>query len=133
MLFALSFFRDPAIVARTLDLSLSASLRTQDTGGLLGALLERPWSREPAWTFIRAHWSELSERLGNFGGMATIVNGLGSFCSSARASEVRQFFSDHPTPTANRTIEQAIERIQSCAAFRERQAPAFSRWLSGAS
>ena len=133
MLAALSWFRDPALVAGTLDLSLSSSLRTQDAAGLLAALLDRPWSREPAWTFIRAHWSELSERLGTFGGMPTIVNGLGSFCSSARAGEVRQFFADHPTPAANRTIEQAIERIQSCAAFRERQAPAFSRWLSGAS
>jgi aminopeptidase N len=131
MLFALSWFRDPSLVSRTLDLTISPSLRGQDTGGLLSAIFDRPWARDAAWTFVRAHWNELSTRLTTFSGVAVLVEALGNFCSSERANEVRQFFTDHPAPTAARTLEQTIERIQSCAAFRERQAPAFSRWLRG--
>jgi hypothetical protein len=42
---------------------------------------------------------------------------------------VRQFFTEHPVANAVRTVDQAVERIQSCAAFHDRQAPAFSRWM----
>jgi aminopeptidase N len=132
MLSALSWFRDPALIARTLDLAIASSTRSQDTGGILAAVLHRPWGREPAWSFVRAHWSELSQRLGNFGGVGTIVDALGSFCQTPRATDVRQFFTDHPVATVSRTVEQTIERIQSCAAFRERQSPALSRWLAAA-
>ena len=41
----------------------------------------------------------LSGRLGNFGGMPTIVNGLGASVRRRATGAV----SDHPTPTANRT------------------------------
>jgi aminopeptidase N len=132
MLSALSWFRDPALIARTLDLSLASSTRTQDSGGILAAALRRPWGRDPAWTFVRAHWTELSQRLGTFGGVGTVVDALGSFCSTTRAQEVQQFFKDHPVPTVTRTVEQTVERIESCAAFHDRQAPAFSRWMAAA-
>jgi aminopeptidase N len=132
MLSALSWFRDPALISRTLDLTLATSTRTQDTGGILAAVLQRPWGREPAWTFIRAHWAELAPRLTTFGGVGTVADALGNLCSSSRAVEVRQFFIDHPAPTATRTIEQAIERIESCTVFGERQAPALARWVAAA-
>jgi aminopeptidase N len=128
-LFALSWFREPLLVARTLDLTISQSLRGQDTGALLSAIFDRPWARDAAWTFVRAHWNELSPRLTTFSGVGVLVDALGNFCSTASANEVRQFFTEHPPASAARTLEQTIERIQSCSQFRERQAPALSRWL----
>jgi aminopeptidase N len=130
-LFALSWFREPALVDRTLNLTISSSLRGQDTVGLLSAIFDRPWARDAAWTFVRAHWNELAPRLTTFSGVAVLVDALGSFCSAERANEVRQFFTEHPAATAARTLEQTVERIESCAAFRTRQTPAFGRWMQG--
>jgi hypothetical protein len=99
------------------------------------ALLDRPWSREPAWTFIRAHWSELSGAPRQpSAGMPTIVNGLGSFCSSAareRGAAVLHRSSDADRESDDRAGDSSASR--AAPHFASAQAPAFSRWLSGAS
>jgi len=126
---ALSWFGQPALVQRTLAFAISPAVRTQDTGTLLAGLLSRPASRDAAWAFVQMQWPSLTQKLGTFQGIPTIVGALGGFCSSARASEVRQFFEQHPVPSAARTLRQAIERIENCTALRERQSPALASWL----
>jgi aminopeptidase N len=112
---ALTWFRDPALVQRTLQFAVSPAVRTQDTGQLIGGLLARPWSREAAWTFVRTRWDTLTQLLGTFQGIPGIVRTLGSFCSRERAAEIREFFAAHPVPAVERTLRQSIERIENCA------------------
>lgn len=130
---ALPWFRDPALVPRTLDLALSSGVRTQDSATLVAGLLARPWGREQAWAFVKSQWEKLVERLGTFQGIPIIVSATGNFCSSEAAADVRRFFERHPVPTADRGVRQAIERIQSCAALVARQSEPLSRWLAEAS
>jgi aminopeptidase N len=129
---ALTWFRDPALVQRTLEFAVSPAVRTQDTGQLIGGLLARPRSREAAWTFVRTRWDTLTQLLGTFQGIPGIVRTLGSFCSRERAAEIREFFAAHPVPAVERTLRQSIERIENCAAVAERQSPAMSMWLASA-
>jgi hypothetical protein len=127
---ALSWFRDPTLVKAALDLAISPTVRSQDTGTLIAGLLARPWARDMAWEFTRAQWKTLTEKLGTFQGIPTIVSGLGSMCSTARAGEVKDFFAKNPVPSAMRGLQQAVERIESCAAVDARQSPAFAAWLA---
>ena len=127
---ALSWFRDPALVKRTLDYALSDSVRTQDIGTVLGQLIARPWSRTAAWTFMKAEWRTITQKLGTFQGIPTIVTAVGAFCSAPEAADVRAFFGANPVPAAERTLQQAIERIESCVAVGERQSKPFTAWLS---
>ena len=127
---ALPLFSDPALVQRTLTFALSPEVRTQDTGQLIGGLLGQPSSRDAAWTFVKAQWPALTQKLGTFQGIPGIVGALGNFCSSASASEIRQFFAKNPVPSAERTVRQAIERIEGCAAFVNRQSGALSTWMA---
>jgi aminopeptidase N len=127
---ALSWFRDPAFVKATLDLAVSPAIRTQDTGTLIGMLLNRPWSRNAAWQFTRAQWNMLTQRLGTFQGIPTIVTSLGAMCRTTEAAEIKQFFSKNPVRSAERGLQQAIERVESCAALDERQSPALAAWLA---
>ena len=120
---ALPYFRDPALVNRTLAFAVSPEVRTQDTGALIAGVMRRPWGRDAAWTFVKRQWPKLVERLGLFQGIPTIVNATGSFCTAAAAADVKRFFADHPIPSAERTVRQAIERIESCAAVKARQSP----------
>ena len=127
---ALSWFRDPGLVKASLDLALTPAVRTQDTGTLLGGLISRPWSRETAWAFTKAQWQTLTSKLGTFQGIPTIVTSLGAMCSQALAADARQFFARNPVPASQRTLQQAIERIEACAAMDVRQSPALARWVA---
>ena len=129
---ALAWFANPALVAQTLTFSMTPAVRTQDTGTLLAGLFARPWAREAAWEFTKSQWPALTQRLGTFQGIPTIVGSLGSFCSAEKAADVRQFFARNPVPSAERSLQQAIERIETCAALAARQSPALTAWLTSA-
>jgi aminopeptidase N len=127
---ALPWFRDPALTRRTLEYALSPAVRTQDTGAMVGDLMIKPWSREMSWTFVQTNWQTIVKTLGEFQGIPSIVESLGQFCSAARAHEIRSFFEKHPVPSSQRGIQQSIERIESCAALKERQAAPLASWVA---
>jgi aminopeptidase N len=127
-LLALARFPDPALVRRTIDLILSPDVRPQDVPGLLAVVLSAPDGHDEAWTVVRERWADLQKKVGPFLGNP-VVGALGSFCSEDRAKEVRDFFAAHPVPDAQRTLQQALERIDVCAAVRKAQAPVLAEWL----
>jgi len=89
-------------------------------------------SQDAAWAFVKANWDTLNRMLGVFGGITRIAGTVGAFCSGDKRAEVELFFKAHPLPSAERTLKQAFERIDSCVAVKERQAPAASAWLQAA-
>jgi aminopeptidase N len=127
---ALPWFRDPALVTATLDLALSPAVRTQDAGSLLSGLLARPWARDATWAFMKAQWSTLVARLGTFQGIPQIVGGLGAMCSTQVAADIKAFFARNPVPAAQRGLQQAIERVENCAALDARQSMPLAAWLA---
>jgi aminopeptidase N len=129
---ALPWFRDPALVQRTLQFAISPDVRTQDTSTLIAGLIAQPWSRDAAWEFVKTHWDTLTTSLGVFQGIPRIAGSVGAFCSHEQKAEVEQFFKEHPVPPAERTLRQAIERIDQCVAMKERQSAPASAWLSTA-
>ena len=129
---ALPWFRDPALIKRTLAFAVSPSVRTQDTGMLIANSIARPWSQDTAWEFTKAQWPTLLQKLGTFQGIPTIISSLGSMCSAEKAADVRQFFAKNPVPSAERTLQQSIERIEVCAALAQRQSGPMSEWLRSA-
>ncbi len=127
----MSWFRDPALVKRTIALALSPD--GADAGyraRCIGALLARPWSRDLTWETVKAQWKPLTERLGVFQGIPSVVGALQSFCSTEKAADVRRFFAANPTKSSERTLQQSLERIESCAAVAARQRQALGTWLT---
>jgi aminopeptidase N len=127
---ALPWFTDRALTERTLDYTLSAAVRSQDTGLIIRSMLRLPWSRDAAWAFVKAHWSALTARLGVFQGIPSIVSGLDGLCTSEQAADVRAFFAHNPVEAVERGVRQAIEDIESCATVAARQRPVIATWLS---
>ena len=127
---ALGWFRDPALVTRTLEFASSEQVRSQDTSTLIGVLLNQPEAQDLAWAFVKSHWAQLTEKLGVFQGIPGIVSALGGFCSNERAADIRAFFEKNPVPPAARSLQQSLERIESCVALDQRQSAPFTRWLS---
>lgn len=129
---ALPSFRDPGLVQRTLRFAISSDVRTQDTATLIAGLLTRTSSEDAAWAFVKENWDMLTKTLGVFQGIPRIAGAVGAFCTREKRAEAEQFFKEHPVPAAERTLRQAFERIDSCVALKERQAPAAASWLASA-
>jgi puromycin-sensitive aminopeptidase len=130
---ALTSFRDPALVQRTLKFAMSPDVRTQDTSTLIAGLIGQPYSQDAAWAFVKTNWEALMKSLGVFQGIPRIAGSVGAFCSRDKEAEVEQFFKEHPVSAAERTLRQAFERIDNCVAVKERQAAPASTWLTSAS
>ena len=129
-LYALGDFRDPALIDRGLQLSLSPQLRSQDTAIYLAQFLINPAARPRAWAFIKSHWAALEPKITISGGDVNLVRSLGSFCEAPERDEVAAFFAAHPLPGAARTLTQTVEQINHCIALREQQTPAVTAWLA---
>jgi puromycin-sensitive aminopeptidase len=128
-LYALASFGDPALVRRTLELAIGPEVRSQDTKLVLAEMLAAQASRELAWDLIRERWGAIQAKTGEFVGNTIIVSTLGMFCDPAAIDEVKAFFATHKVPDAERTLQQSLERISSCARLAAAQRGKLAEWL----
>jgi aminopeptidase N len=129
-LYALARFRDPALIDRSLEYSLTPKLRSQDAAGFFSRFLAQEVARPRAWAFLKQHWAELEPKVTISGGDTSVTAALGSFCDGASRDDITRFFAAHPLPAAARTLGQTVERINNCIVLREKQAPALAAWLA---
>jgi aminopeptidase N/puromycin-sensitive aminopeptidase len=128
-LLSLAGFKDAALVGRTIALVDEGKVRQQEYPVLFSALLANPQTSGAAWTYLKAHWSDLAEKVTSFGGTGA-VSALGNFCSAERRIDVEQFFQQHRAPGAERTVSQSLERIDNCIEFKAMQQQNMESWLT---
>ena len=128
-LYALADFSDPALVRRTMDYILGPDVRNQDTGVFLAHLLGNPDARPLAWELVQTRWSDLQTKTGQAFSGPFVISSLGQFCDTKTRSEIEKFFTTHKVPEAERTLQQALERISDCAALAAAQSPKLTEWL----
>jgi aminopeptidase N len=129
-LHAAAYFRDPALIERGLQRSLTPEIRNQDAPLYLARFLDNPVARPRAWSFLKENWVALEPKVTIFGGDTNLVRALGSFCDAASRDDISQFFAAHPLPAAARTLDQTVERINNCIALKRDQTNAVSDWLA---
>ncbi len=126
---ALPEFPQPALTKETLDSTLTSAVRGQDLYVLL-PMLENPASQEATWNFLRTNFDALQKKTGGgLGGAGIFLYGSRSFCSAEKATEVQQFFEQHPFPGTERSQKQAIESINDCVELRNQQQGGLAAWL----
>ncbi|HET7712520.1 MAG TPA: ERAP1-like C-terminal domain-containing protein, partial [Thermoanaerobaculia bacterium] len=127
-LYSLTAFRQPELALRSLEYAISADMRNQDMPGFIGSLMGNPASRAAAWQFVKDHWGDLQKKFTTWGG-AGLVASTGALCDETSREDVKHFFAAHPVAAAERGLKQALERIESCVAFRELQTQNLNAWL----
>ena len=128
---ALGDFRAPELVTRTLALTLTEEVATQDVALLLERLLSNRAAREATWRFITKNWKNLSTRLPPM--MITrLINATVDLQTLAHKRAVAAFFRAHPVPTATRALKQTLERFDLNHEFRRRVAKPLHAWLKKA-
>ncbi len=129
-LYARTEFRDPALVDRALQYSLSPQLRSQDTAIYLGRLFGNAAARPRAWAFLKQHWTELEPKITISLGDISLIRSLAPFCDAETRDDIQTFFAAHKLPTATRTLDQTLERINNCIDLRDKQTPTLTEWLA---
>lgn len=127
-------FGDPKLLGRTLEYAVSEA-RSQDATSIIGGVMRNPAGQKLAWDFVRDQWATIKNRSGAFGGASTsgLVGSTGVFCDPASRDEVKEFFTAHPVPSAERALKQSLERIDYCVDLKARQGPELASWLQGQS
>jgi len=127
-LLALADFRAPALVDRTLRMTLGDAVPTQDVIFVLARLLANPAANERAWSFIQKRWPRLRRKLPSL--LASrLIDATPALVTPAHRREVARFFRENPVPSGERALRQALERFDSAARFRRSAAKPLARWL----
>jgi len=127
-LFSLPQFDDPKLMERTLQYAISPEVRSQDSLGLVTAVMANPEGEKAAWDFVLAHWDAVQKAGGPFAS-AQVVGATSSFCDAHMRDQVADFFAAHRIEAAERTYRQSIERINNCVDLKSQQEPQLASWL----
>jgi aminopeptidase N len=128
-MYALASFSDPALVRRTLDYILGPDVRNQDAKVFISSLLTNRETQALGWKLLQARWTEVQKKTGEFVGNTVIVGALSAFCDADALAGVRQFFARNKVRDAERTLQQATERISECSTLAAAQSPKLTAWL----
>ena len=93
-------FKNPELLERALEYSVSSKVRNQDSAIQFNLAMRIPENRDQAWKFIKTHWdqvkTEFTPEMGSY-----FVAGTGNFCSVEARDDVKNFFASHPVPAAD--------------------------------
>jgi aminopeptidase N/puromycin-sensitive aminopeptidase len=125
---SLAHFRDPALVKRTLDYTVSGEVRNQDSWTVFVALLRDRETRTQTWDYIQNNWDKVHAQLTLSSG-AGLVAATGSFCTVRQRDEVVNFFATHKVESTERTLAKAVDSINDCIQLRSTQEKDLHNWL----
>jgi puromycin-sensitive aminopeptidase len=110
-LFALAAFREPELIDRTLKMTISGEVRTQNSPYLMRGILLNKVAREKAWAFMKTHWEEMIRQYPD-NAIPRMCEGVIGLVTPELERDVRQFFADHPVKQGAKQMDQHLERLQ---------------------
>jgi puromycin-sensitive aminopeptidase len=118
-LFALANFRRRDLIDRTLALTLSGDVRTQNAPYLMRNLLLNRDAREAAWLFVKSHWQDMLTKYPD-NSIPRMCEGIIGLVSAELEADARTFFAEHPVKQGTKQIEQHLERLRVAVLCQQR-------------
>jgi puromycin-sensitive aminopeptidase len=118
-LFALANFRVPELIDRTLDLTISGEVRTQNAPYLLRGILLNRKARAQAWSFMKAHWEEMLRQYPD-NSIPRMCEGIVGLVTPELEKDVREFCAAHPVKQGSKQLEQHLERLRVAVQCKKR-------------
>ena len=118
-LFALACFRHPDLIDRTLKLTISGEVRTQNAPYLMRGILLNRDAREKAWSFMKRHWDDMLKQYPD-NSIPRMCEGIIGLVTPQLEADVREFFAHHPVKQGAKQMEQHLERLRVAVACQER-------------
>ena len=126
-LYSLALFEDPALLARTLKMMDEGRFPLEALGPMLRLMLDERHAREPAWGYLKAHWRDVRERLGDMW-TGFLVEHSGNLPPTLRSDMVR-FYDANLKGVAQQSYARALEALDARAAFEKRVGPQLVAWM----
>ena len=128
-LFALGAFRDPALIAQTLERTINGEVRSQDAPFLMRAMLSGVYSRALAWEFVEQHWQTMAKQ---YPGSAyrRMYEGVTALVSPEWERDVNEFFTSRGIVLGGKTLDQYLEHLRGAVRFQQREGAALTGYLA---
>ena len=128
-LFALGAFRDPTLIAQTLERTINGEVRSQDAPFLMRAMLSGVHSRGPAWDFVKQHWQTMAKQ---YPGSAyrRMYEGVTALISPEWERDVNEFFPSRGIVLGGKTLDQYLEQLRVAVRFQQRESAALAGYLA---
>ncbi|HJM52813.1 MAG TPA: M1 family metallopeptidase [Dehalococcoidia bacterium] len=117
-------------MSRTLTMTLSGEIRTQDAPYLLAGCMVNRENGPQAWAFIRDNWEQMNEVFPS-NSIVRMLSGIRSLSRPEIANEVLAFFEEHEVPQGALSLSQHLERLRINVNLRERESERLGATLTG--
>ena len=128
-LYALARFRQSELAERTLAMTLSDDIRSQNAPFVLLRLLANREVGPLAWEFVTGNWDAVLARFPD-NAIPTLLSGITALSTPDMAEDVQSFLAHHPVPQGARTVAQHQERLRVNVSLRQREADRLADWLA---
>jgi len=124
---ALSYFKDKKLILKTLKFSLSDAVRTQNMDIPIVNVAENPYGKKILWLWLNENWKKLTKKAGQGNSvLKRVVKTVSQITDDSMIIEVKDFFKKNPVPGTEKTLLQALERVQIYSKFLKRMRNEFS-------
>ena len=129
-LYLLADFEDPGLFGRTLDLTLTDQVRSQNAPYVIRRALTNRERGADAWAWVVEHWDEANARFPS-NSIARMLAGIRAMDDGPLAEVIEGWLDDHPVPQGEKQLLQARERLRVNVAYRAREADRLESHLTG--
>jgi len=121
-LYALPEFRDAMLLDRTVGMTLTDEIRSQNVPGVLARSMANRDNGSRAWAFVKDHWDEIVSRVAPTT-LIYVADGVRYLTEPDQVKDAAAFFEAHPIPQSSLQLQQILERQRVNERFRTRAAP----------
>ena len=126
---ALAAARDPKLVAKTLQISLTDELPTSRAVFLVGKVARDSDHPDLAWDFAKANMKALLAKSDALGVNRYAPSLFTFFSEESRTDELKAYAEINLPPTSAKEVAKAVDEIQFRSEFKKRLANQLSAWI----
>jgi puromycin-sensitive aminopeptidase len=127
-LYALTAFRQQALVDETLARTVNGEIRTQDAPFVNRAMLMTVHARERAWAFVKSHWDAMDGMYPKHA-LRRMAEGVIGLATPALERDVQEFFTSRKIDLGGKQLAQYLEQLRIAVALAEREGAALSAYF----
>ena len=126
---ALSAFRDPKLIEKTLQISVGDELPTSRATYLVGKVARYSEHPELAWEFAKTNMKALLAKTDALGANRYAPSLFTFFSDTARVDELKEFARTNLPPTAAQDVAKAVDEVEFRVEFKKRLGEQLSKAL----
>ncbi|HEU5304651.1 MAG TPA: M1 family aminopeptidase, partial [Gemmatimonadales bacterium] len=128
-LYALVGFRQPELIAQTLERTVNGEIRTQDGPFVVRTVLMSVHGRELAWGFVKERWEQM-DRIFPKHGLRRMCEGVIGLATPELERDVHAFFTERKIHLGGRILEQYLEQLRVAVRLGEQEGSTLARYLA---